>query len=131
MKKAIPYIIIIALIVGFLGAIGYLKINSDSKNNQGQNQAKTTETEPYFDNSAAVMYFYSPNCSHCQEEKSVLTDLSNDGYRVKPMNVLDHPDYAKQYNIEGTPTFISQKGGAKLVGFQDRTTLKAWLDQHK
>ncbi len=129
MKKFIPYIIVGVLVLGFIGLIGYVKMNQTPE--QPQNNAKITESEPYFDNNAVAMYFYSPNCSHCQDEKSVLTDLAKQGYRVKPMNILDHPDYAKQYNVEGTPTFISQKDGAKLVGFQEEAKLKSWLDQHK
>ncbi len=129
MKKFIPYIIIGVLVVGLIGFIGYVKFKESPV--QPQNTTTIGDNEPYFDQNAIVMYFYSPNCSHCQDEKSVLTDLSKQGYRVKPMNILDHPDYAKQYNIEGTPTFISQKDQARVVGFQKEDTLKLWLEQHK
>ncbi len=129
MKKFVPYIIIGVLVIGFIGLIGYVKMSQIP--NQPQTNTKISDIEPYFDQNATVMYFYSPNCSHCQDEKSVLTDLAKQGYRVKPMNILDHPEYGKQYNIEGTPTFVSQKDQARVVGFQKEDALKSWLDQHK
>jgi len=46
------------------------------------------------------------------------------------MNVGENPDLWKQYNIEGTPTFIAANG-ERLVSFQKKDALKSWLDQHK
>ncbi len=131
MKKLVPYIVIGILVIGFIGVIGYLKMNNSSTQIAGQNNATNNENEPYFDENAVVMYFYSPNCSHCLQEKPILTDLAKGGLLVKPMNILDHPDYAKQYNIEGTPEFLSQKDGQRLKGFQEKEPLKKWLEAHK
>ncbi len=125
MKKAIPYILIGILIVGFIGVIGYLKTSG----NKPQNAA--VQSESYFDESANVMYFYSPNCSHCIDEKPILEELGQEGYRVKPMNIQDDAEAASQYNIKGTPEFISQKDGARLQGFQEKEPLKNWLEEHK
>ena len=59
MKKFIPYILIGILLIGFIGVIGYVKVSENKpKNNENQ-----TQTEVYFDDSATVLYFYSPNCS--------------------------------------------------------------------
>lgn len=127
MKKFIPYILIGILLIGFVGGIGYLKVSE----NKSSNNSKQTQTEPYFDDSANVMYFYSPNCSHCLQEKPILTELSKEGFRVKPMNTLDNPSIVDQYKIKGTPEFLSQKDGARLEGFKEKEPLKTWLSQHK
>lgn len=127
MKKIIPYILIGVLVVGFIGGIGYLKVSQ----NKNDNSSNKTQTEPYFDDNANVMYFYSPNCSHCIQEKPILTALAGEGFRVKPMNTQENPSAADQYKIKGTPEFISLKDGAKLEGFQEKEPLKAWLNQHK
>jgi len=127
MKKFIPYIVIGFLLVGFIGGIGYLKVSEKKpEDNAGQNQ-----TQPYFDDSANVMYFYSPNCSHCNDEKPILTELAKEGFRVKPMNTMDNASIADQYKIKGTPEFISQKDGARLQGFQQKEALKSWLEAHR
>ena len=39
-------------------------------------------------------------------------------------------ELGKQYNVTGTPTFIADNGD-RLVGFQTKDQLKAFLDQHK
>ncbi|RJO62300.1 thioredoxin [candidate division WS5 bacterium] len=125
MKKAIPYILIGLLILGFIGIIGYVKTSKE------KTSPSNTQTEAYFDESANVMYFYSPNCSACNKEKQILADLAKEGFRVKPMNILEKTEAATQYNIKGTPEFISQKDGARLEGFQEKETLKKWLEEHK
>lgn len=127
MKKFIPYILIGILLIGFIGVIGYVKV-SENKTDVSTSQ---TQTESYFDENATVMYFYSPNCSHCNDEKPILTELAKEGYRVKPMNIQDNPSIADQYKIKGTPEFVSQKDGARLEGFKEKEPLREWLSQHK
>jgi len=127
MKKFILYILIGILLVGFVGGIGYLKV---SEKKPQENPVKT-QTEVYFDDNANVMYFYSPNCSHCIQEKPILTELAKEGFRVKPMNIQDNASLADQYKIKGTPEFISQKDGARLEGFREKDPLRDWLSQHK
>ena len=128
MKKYLPYILIAILLVGFVGIIGYLKVSDKKTGDANQTQ---TETEPYFDDSANVMYFYSPNCSFCIKEKPILADLAKEGYRVKPIDIQANPGFAIQYDVKGTPYFISQKDGAKLNGFQEKEPLKKFLEEHK
>jgi thioredoxin-like negative regulator of GroEL len=127
MKKFAPYILIGILLVGFIGGIGYLKVSE----NENGNSNKQTQTEAYFDENATVMYFFSPNCSHCNDEKPILEELAKEGFRVKPMNIQDNPSVADQYKIKGTPEFVSQKDGARLEGFKEKEPLREWLNQHK
>ena len=129
----ITVILGLVIIIG-LGVSGYYKL---SKKDNSTGEAKPTSsstvagaTATYFAPDAKVMYFYSDYCHWCQQEKEVLAELSNDGYKVKPMNVGENPDLWKDYNIEGTPTFVAANGD-RLVGFKEKDILKKFLDDHK
>lgn len=90
----------------------------------------TSGDTSYFDANAKVMLFYSEYCSWCIKQKEVLASLAGEGYKVKPMDVGSNQNLWKEYNISGTPTFIGPDG-QKLVGFQDKTKLKEFLDKYK
>jgi len=128
----ITVILGLVIIIG-LGVSAYYKL-SKKDNSTGEAKPNASSTvagvATFFTEDAKVMYFYSDYCHWCQQEKEVLAELGNDGYKVKPMNVGENPDFGKQYNIEGTPTFVAGNGD-HLVGFQKKDALKTWLDQHK
>lgn len=134
---ALISIVILIFLVG-MGLVGYFKLSKKKiianpvPSVETQEVAGTTTSEnQYFADDAKVMYFYSDYCHWCQKEKEeVLEPLGKEGYKVKPMNVGEKPELAKQYNISGTPTFIADNG-ARLVGFQNKDELKAFLDTHK
>ena len=83
----------------------------------------------YFDANSPVRYFYSDQCHFCQQQAPILAQLAQEGYRVKPMDVLAHPDYWNTYNITGTPTFIASNG-ERQVGLTQIDELRAWLQSH-
>ncbi len=82
-----------------------------------------------FSSAARVMYFYSESCGWCQQETAILYELASECYKVKPMNVTQHPEYIADYGITGVPTFIGN--GTKYVGFRDKNSLRSLLDQYK
>lgn len=137
MRKDWILISIVGLIfVIGLGLIGYLKLSRKNIATNPQPSGPTQEVAgaqtqvTYFSEDAKVLYFYSDYCHWCQKEKTVLEELGKEGYKVRPMNVGEQPELAKDYNISGTPTFIAQNGD-RLEGYRDKDPLKAWLDQHK
>lgn len=83
----------------------------------------------YFDDTSPVMYFYSDQCHYCQQQKPILEKLAGEGFRVKQMDVLAHPEYWAQYGITGTPTFVAANGD-KQVGFTEERALREWLAAH-
>ncbi|MFH1779911.1 MAG: thioredoxin family protein [Candidatus Micrarchaeota archaeon] len=83
----------------------------------------------YADETSKILFFYSDNCDHCFNQKIVLSELANEGFRIKPMNVDEHPEYFQQYNFTGTPIFIAQDG-ARKIGFTEKNELKTWLLLH-
>ncbi len=82
-----------------------------------------------FSSASRVMYFYSESCGWCQQETAILYELAPECYKVKPMNVTQHPEYIADYGITGVPTFIGN--GTKYVGFRDKASLRSLLDQYK
>jgi len=130
MNKIILPSLFVLIIVGLLiwGGTTVQKNKNSNTNSANTNQEASA---PYFDENAKVMFFYSDLCSWCNKEKEeVLTPLAKEGYRVKLMDVKAHPDYFKQYNIEGTPTLIAPDG-TKITGYKEKDELKAFLDKYK
>jgi len=134
MKKYILAVCILVAVVGVAAYSGFLfGKGAESKNQNsvsGQNALATSAVPEYFDDSAKVMFFYSDYCGWCQKQKEVLKSIAIDGYKVKPMDVGEYPDYWQLYNIEGTPTFVAPDG-KRMVGYQKAEELKAFLDLYK
>ncbi|KKQ17967.1 MAG: hypothetical protein US31_C0012G0008 [Berkelbacteria bacterium GW2011_GWA1_36_9] len=133
---ALVSIIALILVVG-LGLVGYLKLSKKKvianplPSTESQQVAGISTAKPFFAEDAKVMFFYSDFCHWCvKEENEVLTPLVQEGYKVKPMNVGEKPELGQQFNVTGTPTFIAENGD-RLVGFQTKDVLKAFLDAHK
>ena len=125
-------LVVLIIIVG-LSAWGFSKSKTNPiKDVAGTSEPAVTEITDtsFFDDNAKVMMFYSDGCGWCQKEKVVLSELSPEGYRVKPMDVGKNPDLWKQYNINGTPTFIAANG-ERQEGYMEKDALKVWLDAHK
>jgi len=110
-------LVLILVALAALGAAAYLLAS-------GGSGAKT-----YVDDNSPVMYFYSAQCSHCRAQTPILEELAKEGYRVKLMDVLAHPEYWEQYGVSGTPTFLAANGD-KQVGFTQKEELRAWFEAH-
>jgi len=119
----------LVLAIGALSYFGFKKSDSKKETSAPQVSGEST-SEPYFDENATTMYFYSDYCSWCIKEKEVLAKLAPEGYRVKSMNVGKDQSLWETYSIKGTPTFVA-KNGDRLEGFNAEDKLKPWLDQHK
>ncbi len=127
-------IIVLILVVG-VGLFSYLKVGKKEvvanplPSDINQEVAGTT-TEVYFAEDAKVMYFYTDTCHWCEKEKEVLNELAKEDFRVKGMNLGEKSELAKEYNVSGTPTFISENGD-RLEGYQTIDKLKPWLEEHR
>lgn len=124
-------LIVLIIILG-LSTWGFSKnVKDPGKNIAGVSEptVKVSDTS-FFDENASIMLFYSDSCGWCNKQKEVLSQLAPEGYRVKPMDVAKNPDYWKQYNVSGTPTFIAANG-QRQEGYLEKDALKAWLDANK
>ena len=135
MKKNLPLFVLALLIILLvvLAVFFYQKNENVSGSFESQKTAEDKDSkqkEIYFDENAKVMYFYSEYCGWCKRQAEVLKELAKEGYRVKPMNVKLHPEYWQEYQIEGTPAFVSENG-EKRIGFQTKEKLKKFLDKYR
>lgn len=88
-----------------------------------------SDSKAYTDDNSPVMYFYSAQCTHCRAQTPILEELAKEGYRVKLMDVLAHPEYWTQYGVTGTPTFLAANDD-RQVGLTQKEELRAWLEAH-
>lgn len=81
-----------------------------------------------------TVYFYSPECTHCQRTTPVLVQLSEEkDIDLKKMNLLDHKAQWDEYNIEGTPTVVYYDKGeevARIVGERSEEEFTAFFNEY-
>jgi thiol-disulfide isomerase/thioredoxin len=108
---------------------GLLYVGTRQSSPKPTESAKGAAYSTAFAEEASVMYFYSDTCHFCLQQKPILDELAQEGYRVKPMDVLANPGLWRQYNVAGTPTFVAETGD-RLVGLQTKEDLRTFLDAH-
>jgi thiol-disulfide isomerase/thioredoxin len=68
---------------------------------------------------AVLLSFTQPGCGPCKTMEPVLAKLEQAGMPIQPINVEQHPEYARRFNITGTPTFVvlvGDKEAGRIVG---------------
>ncbi|WP_041580897.1 thioredoxin family protein [Bacillus sp. 1NLA3E] len=82
----------------------------------------------------ATVYFYSPECTHCQKTAPIVVPLAKEmGIQLLQYNVLEYEQGWDDYNIEGTPTIVQFKNGketARIVGYNEKEAFKAWFNEN-
>ncbi|MFD2208442.1 thioredoxin family protein [Virgibacillus halophilus] len=100
-----------------------------------QNQITPEELQKKLDNKEDItVYFYSPDCPHCQRTTPKLVPLAKElNVDVKKLNILEFEEGWEQFgHISGTPTLIHFENGkevARIEGEQDKASLKTFLEQ--
>ncbi|HZN32228.1 MAG TPA: trypsin-like peptidase domain-containing protein [Pirellulaceae bacterium] len=60
---------------------------------------------------AVLVEFGSQTCPHCQAMEPILARLAKEGCPVQVIDVDRQPDVARQFKIEGVPTFVALAAG--------------------
>ncbi|WP_079529343.1 thioredoxin family protein [Halobacillus hunanensis] len=99
-----------------------------------QNQILPDELEKQISSGEpTTVYFYSPDCVHCQRTTPVLVPLVQDlGVDMKKMNLLEFENMWQEYGIEATPTLVHYENGeevARIVGSQKPSTFEEFFQQ--
>lgn len=83
---------------------------------------------------AVTVYFYNPECVHCQNTTPYLVPLAEDnGVDMKKMNLLEFKNQWNVYGIESTPTLIHFENGeeqARIVGQRPEEEFQKFFDQY-
>ena len=70
--------------------------------------------------------FYTTWCKYCQNEETVLKELSDNGFWIGKLDCDKYPEIAKKYGISGFPSFILFKEGklaAQFAGYHTKSQL--------
>jgi conjugal transfer pilus assembly protein TraF len=59
-----------------------------------------------------LIYFYKPGCPYCEAEEKILKHfIASRNFAVQPVNILEQPGVAAQFNITITPSLVLIKRG--------------------
>lgn len=80
-----------------------------------------------------TVYFFSPECVHCQATTPILMPVANDmDVDVLQYNVLEYEQGWTDYSIEGTPTLIHFENGeevARWSGAQPKENIEEFFNE--
>jgi len=133
MKKVL---IFLGIIIVLFAAIAFL------------NNAKENDAKDYYKNSVtpdelqselkhsgtATVYFYSPECIHCQKTTPIVVPLAEDlNIDLQIYDVLQYEQGWDDYKIEGTPTIIHFENGkevARIYGEKKKDEFQDWFEEN-
>jgi thiol-disulfide isomerase/thioredoxin len=75
-----------------------------------------------------LLNFSGPNCTHCRAMEPALSQLEAAGMPVRTINVEQHPEIARRFNVTGIPTFVMLVNGKeanRVVGSTSAEKLQA------
>lgn len=78
-----------------------------------------------------VLYFWRPGCQLCAPTSRLVDALLETRDDIVKVNVLEEPDLAERFRVQGTPTLIVLRGRRieqVLVGSRDEGGILALLD---
>lgn len=154
MKKLIIFGAIILVLFGTLAFVTSYSQKEETKGNPyGKDTLKTSTIkqldDPNYQNIILpnevekklknkedfIVYFYSPECPHCQRTTPILMPVAKDvGVTINQFNLLEFEDGWNNYNIHETPTLVHFKDGKeqdRIVGYQEEATFKNLLSKWK
>ncbi|HXK55219.1 MAG TPA: thioredoxin family protein [Gammaproteobacteria bacterium] len=77
-----------------------------------------------------LLYFHAPGCTPCRRMSPVVEALAAQRGAVVSVDISQHPETARLFNIHATPTTIVVENGRikqVLLGFQSAEKLKQLL----
>lgn len=74
--------------------------------------------------------FYADWCGPCKQMAPVIDELEQQGFKVRRVNIDQEPELARQFRVEGVPTFVVVADGrerGRVVGVQQAGELQRLL----
>lgn len=133
MKKVL---IFLGIIVVLFAAIAFL---NNAQENDAQDYYKNSVTpdelqDELKNDGTATVYFYSPECIHCQRTTPIVVPLAEDlNIDLQIYNVLQYEQGWDDYKIEGTPTIIHFENGkevARIHGEKKKDEFQDWFEEN-
>ena len=85
------------------------------------------------DTGLKLVDFYTTWCKYCQNQESVLEELSDNGFWIGKLDCDKHASLAQKYGVSGFPSFILFKNGkieAQFAGYHTKSQLLNKLSAH-
>ncbi|MCM3675761.1 thioredoxin family protein [Peribacillus simplex] len=153
MKKMAIFLLIIVAIFVLLGVFSNMKKEEKTKGNPyGKDKLKPATVDqlddPNYQNlilpeeleqdlqdkKDMTVYFYSPDCPHCQKTTPIVAPLAEKlGIDLVQYNLLEFEQGWSDYGIKSTPTIVHYKNGKeqeRIVGYKDEETFEKWFEDH-
>lgn len=154
MKKMIIFLVIIIALFTAIALITNMQKEEKTKGNPYGKENLRQSTidqldDPYYQNlilpdelatalkekEDKTVYFYSPECPHCQNTTPVVAPLAEQmGIDLVQYNLLEFEQGWDDYNIKSTPTIIHFKDGKevdRITGYHDATTFEEWFEENE
>src|SRR5262245_41945037 len=71
---------------------------------------------------AVLVEFSSQNCPHCKAMEPILARLAKEGCPVQVIDVDRQPDVARQFKVQGVPTFVALAAGRETGRIEGAAT---------
>lgn len=81
-----------------------------------------------------LLDFYAGYCQPCQRMVPVLQEMGRDGYVIRKVDAVQHPEFTRSYRVEALPTFVVLVEGKEVRRFkgeQRAAVLRNALDDAK
>ncbi|MCU9612561.1 thioredoxin family protein [Caldibacillus lycopersici] len=153
MKKILIFLGIIIIIFGAIGLLNYYQKQAALKDNPYKtNDLHASTIDQLKDKNYAniilpddlkqelengeteTVYFFSPECPHCQKTTPIVAPLAKDlGIDLKMYNVLEFEEGWDDYAIKGTPTIIHFEDGkevARIDGYREKEVFQQWFEEN-
>lgn len=76
-----------------------------------------------------LLDFTASYCAPCQQMLPVLQRMEDDGYPIRRIDITEHHDLSRQYNVERIPTLILLVEGREVRRFQGLTAEQELRDE--
>jgi S1-C subfamily serine protease len=73
-------------------------------------------------NDAVLLQFSSEQCAPCRAMAPAVSRLVSDGYPVQRIDVDQHPEVARQFQVRGVPAFVLVAGGQEIDRVEGATS---------
>jgi thiol-disulfide isomerase/thioredoxin len=76
-------------------------------------------SEPESNPAREVLFFTQSGCQPCERARPRLKEMRKQGLKVTEIDIREHSDLARQYQIVQTPTFIVLQDGVEIERTSD------------
>lgn len=74
---------------------------------------------PFSAGNPTIYAFFSPGCSACVGDKTLLVKLERAGYKIRRVNIAIYPEWQRRYRIAAVPFYLVIRHGKVVLRTHD------------